>query len=730
MNTQGRHSQRYYLTKIFRQTMRIIKTDGSSQKFLPNKIIKRIKDQSFGLEVDEVKVFQKCVSGLVDGMTSKDVDNHIAITAANLIIEHPDYSILAGRIVLTRQGKMIGVEPVDSDFLFDFIGITSYLHKYSMKDDEGNPIELPHMTYKRVADYLYPTDKSLAKEYYDDLRYRNISVATPQLMNFGTGERGSGISCNITTLLEDSTDGILNTLNDISKSSRDGAGIGLHIHSLRSKESLVTSFKGYAGGVVRFADMVQSHMRFFKQGNRSGSAALYLGIWHRDIEDFLEMRLPVGDEKMRTRDLFTACCIPDLFMEKLNNSDDEWFVFCPHEVTKAGFKNLHDTHGDGFKKLYQDLVDSGLGRKTSVKKLWSMLTKSWAESGLPYTFYWDNANRNHPQSNIGVCRGFNLCIEYGGVSDSGYTSQCNLGLIPLHNLDKDDFDEIARRTKVVTRGLNRAIEVNKWSTESARKAGTEQRTIGIGIAGLADYLQNYGIPYDSEESKEFNYRLMKTIYESAYEESKKLVSEYGVYDKWEGSIYEQRGDEICNSLLVCLMPSASTSTLLSCTESFEVPHSNIFVRDLDSGSFVVTNKYLVRDLSKLGLWTKDIIDNIVANQGSIQQIEVIPDDIKKVYRTIWEIKMKDYIDVAAIRQKFIDQGQSMNLYFSDPTTGKIGAALNHSWKMGLPSGSYYIKTRSSLKNPVRLAIQDTTVSNAGLPERPDNSLFDCFNCSA
>lgn len=1115
--------------------MYIIKSNGSKQQFLPNKIFNRIKSQSKDLKVDVAKIFQECVSGVVDGMTSKEVDNLIAITAANMIIEDYDYSYFAARIIISRQGKSIGVEPIDSDYLFDFLGITAFLHKYSMRDNEGNPIELPHMMYKRVAEHLFKEKgKKEVDKQYEFLRWHRISLATPQLMNFGTGVRGSGISCfiagtkvmtkcgwksiedvsigdevlthknrykkvtktfknllkdrkihevkifgmptiyctdnhkfytknkyskdltgcdshfseiknirpgdfihspntvninkkhtdiivmseyvdyfienwnyhkksykdllyfkdgvfhnsgntvnllkditvdkdfaifvglflgdgniiknkklgvqginitcstkndkviafikyyankiglvckeyhskvrgrewvklsihsrqlgllfiklfgqyfdgkrlwedcfnwtekelldglliglissdgmvtgkgeirfcianesltkdifrlylnnnytvsfvkggrgklksdvnsernglqqwrldfknveyikkqllkvyddnrlvdtkevnskythideegqkysrvmsnkivdvkseyvydieveedhsycvegvsvhncNITTLINDDTQGILQTIDDISLSSRDGAGIGLHIHQLRSKESLVSSFKGNAGGVTRFADMVQAHMRFFKQGNRAGSAALYLGIWHRDIEDFLELRLPTGDEKMRTRDLFTAVCIPDLFMEKLNSGDDEWYVFCPHEVKQAGFKTLHDTWGEEFKELYKSLIEAGLGRKTSVRELWGMITKSLVESGLPYIFYWDNANKQNMQRNISVVRGYNLCLEYGGVSNPNYTSQCNLALVPLHNLELNDFKEVKVRVRQLVKSLNRAIAVNQWSTEAAKNAGLDQRTIGIGIAGLSDYLQKHNIPYISDEAKEFNDKLMETIYKTAIEASSDLVSEYGVYPSWKGSPYEEMGIEVANSLLICLMPSASTSTLLGVTESFEAPHSNIFVRKVDSGEFTVVNKYLIKQLKELGLWNEEVRSNIIANQGSIQNIQGIPEEIKEVFKTIWEIKMKDYIEIAAIRQKNIDQGQSMNLYFSDPTTGKIGGALNHSWKCGLPSGSYYVKTRSALAAPTRLAVD--------VPQKPVDSKFDCFGCSA
>lgn len=702
--------------------MNIIKQDGSVQKFSPNKILSRIKRASKGLNVDAEKVFQDTVYGVVDNMTTKEIDNLIANTSANKMVINQDYSKLASNIIISRQSKIMGVEPIDSDYLFDFLGIVSFLYKYSLKNDMGEPIELPHMMYRRVANHLFD-NKTEADEYYDALRYRRISVATPQLMNYGS-ERGSGISCNITSLIDDSKEGILETLRIASLASSDGSGIGNHIHNIRSKETMVSSFKGFAGGVVRYCDMLQSHMRFFKQGNRSGSAAVYLGVWHRDIEDFLELRLQVGEERKRTRDLFTAVCIPDLFYEKLNANDDSWFVFCPHEVKEAGFPPLYDCFGDDFKKLYNQLVEYGLGREVSLKKIWNMLLTSQSESGLPYTFNWCNANKFNPQSNIGIRRGSNLCIEFMGVSRPNYTSQCNLGLIPLHNIGKNDWEEVKERTKLMVRGLNKAIDITVWSTDDAEAAGEDQRTIGIGIAGLADYMAIHDIIFDSNEALEFNEELIRVMYEAAKEESSRLAKD--VYKKnypaWSGSMYDEEGTPMINSLLLCLMPSASTSGLLGVNEAFEAFHSNIFQRRLDVGEFVVVNKYLQKELGDIDLWNDDIRNKILKGEGSIQHIEEIPARIRLKYRTIFEYKQKKLIDLAVRRQKNLDQSQSMNLYFKEATSGKIGGALNYGWKNGLITGSYYIKTESSLAAPTRLS--------TGLTEKPKDSPFECFGCSA
>ena len=705
--------------------MKIKKLNGSLQSFMPNKILNRLKIQSKGLNVNPDLIFKESVSGVYDGMSTTDIDLLLAKTAANKIVDHFDYSYLASRIAITRQSKLIGVEPMDSDFLYDYIGIQSFFFKYSMRDDNENPIELPHMMYKRVAKFL-ECDK-----YFDDLRYKKISVATPILINSGK-QGGSLISCNITTLEEDSTQGILSTLNDISNASRDGAGIGLHIHNLRSKHSIVSSFKGKAGGVVRFADMVQSHMRFFKQGNRSGSAALYLGIWHRDVEDFLHLRLQIGEDRMRTRDLFTSICIPDLFMEKLNSDDDEWYLFCPNDIEKLGGKQLHDTWGQEFKDLYQKYIEAGIGHKTSVKKLWKMILTSQAEAGLPYTFFWDNANKQNPQSNIGIIRGYNLCAEFAGVSNPKYTSQCDLGLIPLHNIEKNDFKEVANRVKKLVTILNKVIDKNNWSTKAAEKAGNHQRAIGIGIAGLADYFAIHKISFESHEAKEFNDKLMETIYSAAKKQSSHLAEK--VYKKsypaWKGSQYEKEGVPMANSLLLCLMPSASTSALLGINEMFEAFYSNVFLRRLDVGEFLIINKYLQGELMELGIWNDNIKNKIIANEGKIQTITEIPEDIRYRYKTIFEIKQKVFIDLAAIRQKHIDQGQSMNLYFEQATTAKMGGALNYAWKEGLPTGSYYVRTVNILNNLSRLAV-DKTQEIATTTKVLDNGHeVQCFGCSS
>ena len=1276
--------------------MIIRKFNGKTQNFDPNKILKRIRDQAEGLSVDSELLFKKAINGVVDGMSTTDIDNLLAMSAGELITSHPDYSLLAARIIITRQGKIIGKKPKDTDFLFDFFGIRSFLYKYSLRNDKKEPIELPHMMSERVAKFfgktkeesdlfytflsqrkftgatpflvnggtsnknfiscfvkdtqvltkngfkniqdctrsdevithtnkfkkilnifknkrldrdlynikvygtpiitatenhkflsynsklqslgknpefielknirvgdfiksvsdetlkinseiikisnyidiinkdwrtykatlttkiidiesvetenefqynvtyenkrgthlmkkyhssikqfeitpefakfigLYYGDGNLLKtkqqgivginitcatkaqnivefvqyiskkyfniepkiynsyskdgrswikcsihsrilgilfkelfgEYFDKKKiYRGIydwdkklldgllaglissdgnvtkkgdvrfQIANPTLVKelFGIFKKGGydtrlsiatqyndklngdkratqyrldfgaqnellqyitksynddrlekiynakqrfiikigndtfyrvqsisqsnnidefvydieveddhsycveGLivhNCNLTTLEDDSLIGIENTLTDLAKSSSDGAGIGLHAHNLRSEKTLVSKFKGTAGGIVRFFDMVQSKMRFYKQGNRSGSAAGYLGIWHLDIMEFVKLTLQVGDEKRRTRDLFTAVCIPDLFyellLESINSGEDKlWYTFCPHDIIKAKQKPLHFTWGEEFKELYYKYIELGLGTPISVKGLWDLILRAMVESGKPYIFNWDNANRKNNQKHLGNITGSNLCVsgdtdiltrdgyrciedlvgqeveiwngeewslvtivktgenqrlvsvttgrgntlrctpyhkwydskgkqittddlevgtnllpwkdpftgeminepvididkkDYGlrentycflepkrnmgvfngiltgncievtQVTRPKYTAQCALASINLAN--NLTLEEIKESAKVATLFLNRGIDKNKWSTEAAKTAGLEQRAIAIGVSGMADHLAILGMTY--EESVEYQGKIIETIYKAALEESHRIaVEENIVFDSWEDSVYNlggQQGDlsfenySVANSLFVGLMPTASTSALVGVNESFEAFASMIFVRQIDTGEFTMVNKYLVKDLEKLGLWDSSMSNEIIQNSGSIQDIDRIPQRLKDIYKTIWEIKPRIILDAAISRQKWVDQSQSMNMYYASPKTSTITTSLLYAWQNGLKTGVYYTKTMPALNKPKRLGqtVQEpktTTTLNNGWE-------ISCHGCSA
>lgn len=715
--------------------MKIIKRDGKSQAFTPTKIHTRLKTLSKGLKVDVDRVFQKVIPSITDGMNTNSLDELLAFTTADFIKYHPDYSILASRIIVTRQAKILNVEPEEIDLQYDFFGITSFLRGYSVKDEKGNPIELPSMMYNRVAEYFGKSEEEI-EEFKRELKGRKISVATPILTNGGTN-RNSYISCNITTNIDDSIEGIEKTLTNIAYGSKEGSGIGLLLDNVRSQESMVSSFNGKAGGIVRYADMVQSKMRFYKQGNRSGSAALYLSVWHKDIIPFLELKLPTGDEKLRARDLFLGVVINDNFMRALIE-DKDWYLFCPNDIKKAGLKPLYDLWGEEYETEYNKAVELGLGKKVNPKTIWDAIIRSSAESGVPYVFYKDNANRNNMQDNIGVIKCLNLCIEFTGVSKPNYTSQCNLGLIPVAY--HDDLDSIAKSTKVLTKLLNRVLEKNVWSDEAAKNAGEDQLAIGIGIGGLADFFAKKKLPFTSDEAKKWNDRISETIYKSSVEESNRIAVEEGIiYPAWKGSKYErgetyikdwspvEKGKPIlmANSILNCYMPSASTSGLLSINEAFEAFNSMIQVRSVGAGEFLVLNKHLVKSLEELNLWNEDVMNNIIANSGSVQFVESVPQEIKDIYKTVWEIPQKEIINMCASRQQFLDQSQSMNLYFEDINYAKISSSLKYGWEKGLKTGVYYMRSRSKLSNPTRLA----GISNQ--QQKPIEPIkFECFGCSS
>ena len=850
--------------------MNIKKSNGSLQTFDPNKILKRIKDQSTGLDVNVEEVFKKAIQGVVEGMNTKEVDNLVAVSAADLIPNHPDYSYLASRIIITRQGKIIGRKPKDTDFLYDFFGIRSFFHKYSLRTENEEPLELPHMMYERIAKF-FAKNKEEEKEFYYYLSQRLYTGATPILTNAGT-KRQNFISCCLTSLIADETNAILSTLNDISLASRDGAGIGLHLHNLRSERSIVSSFNGTAGGVVRFADMVQSHMRFFKQGNRSGSAALYLGVWHRDIIEFLSLRLPTGDEKLRTRDLFTAVCLPDIFMEKLKAGEEYWYTFCPNDIVKAGLTPLHELWGDQFKEAYNKYVELGLGHPILIREIWDLMIRAQVEGGMPYTFFWDNANRENHQKHIGVITGSNLCvsgdsvlstidgerhiddlvgqkvkiwngeefseslvaktgenkelykvtvrvngselrslkctaehkwylmdyptekeyevtttdlsegdtltpyfdpntlvrifakvisidkleglhdtycvneperhkamfngiltgncIEITEVTKANYTAQCCLGSINLAN--NLSTETLIGSVRSLTKFLNRVIDKNEWATEGARIAGLDQRALAIGVSGMADHLAMKKMNY--EDSASYQESIIETIYKAALNTSHELAIHEGIdLPCWKNSVYDTGGYQntllfsdykVANSLFVGLMPTASTSALVGVNESFEPFESNLFVRSIDNGEFVLINKHLVRDLQELGLWNKEMIEDLKYYEGSVQQLD-IPEDIKARYKTVWEMRPRKLLDCAIARQKWVDQSQSMNVYYADPQANTIGTALIYSWENGLKTGSYYTKTKSKLSKPKRLGQEKKTSTIL-----PGGYQIDCFGCSS
>lgn len=719
--------------------MRILKRDKTTQAFMPNKILSRIKAQATGLKVDADALFLEVIPLITDNITTTEIDEIIAFKAADKIIQHPDYSLLGGRILLSRQSKLINKELQPVDLTYDFFAATTFLSKYSMRDNNKIAIELPSCMYERVANHLYSEgeDEESKKELLKELKAKRINFATPTYTNAGIEKRGAMISCNLTHLEEDSFEGIEATLTKIAAASKEGSGIGLLIDPLRSKDSIVESFQGNAGGVVRLADMVQSKMRFYKQGSRSGSCALYLSVWHRDIFDFLELTLPIGDEQLRTRDLFTAVIINDLFMKKLEKNED-WYLFCPNEIKKAGLKAFHTIWGEEFEAEYQKAIDIGLGKKVNPKEIFDSLIKSQVESGRPYVMFKDNANKRNMQSNIGPVTQSNLCIEIFQASKPKYTPQCTLASINL--AEHNGLKSIDKGTRVLVRALNKVIDKNKWSDDWSAAAGIDQRALAIGIAGLADFFAKKKISFESEEAKKWNNDILETMYKAAVEESMFLAETLGDnYPAWEGSPYSKgetyiegwspkpSGEPIpmYNSLLLGLMPTASSAILLGSFESFEPVTANLFTRRVGQGEFLIVNKYLVNELIESELWDSEMIDKVIKNKGSIQNIVEIPEDIRFRYKDVWEIPQKVLLDLSIIRNKYVDQSQSLNVYHSDAKYGKIASALMYAWKGGLKTGVYYTRTKSKLETNTKLATTQVTVT-----KKPKDSQFECFGCSA
>lgn len=711
--------------------MKIIKIDGKSANFMPNKILTRIKTQARGLQVNCDLLFQKVIPHIVDGITTTEIDQIIAFKSADMQIEHPDYSLLGGRILMTRQSKLIGVELQDVDLEFDFFAASTFLKKYSMKGENKQPLEIPSMMFNRVSKHLHSDDTKNRNILLNELKSRKINFATPVYTNAGIPKRNSLISCNLTTMFDDSREGIQATLDKLSSGSKEGSGIGLQMDCIRSEESLVSSFNNNAGGVVGVARMVQSTMQFYKQVERSGSCAMYLSTWHKDILRFLNLTLPIGEEKQRTRDLFSAVIIDDIFMNCLISKKD-YYTFCPNDIKKAGLKPLQDCYGDEFVLIYNKAIELGLGKSINPKKVWDAIIKSQVESGKPYVFYKDNANKRNMQCNIGVVNMLNLCAEISQVSKPGYTPQCALASINLGS--QDNLKSIGRSTRIITRGLNKVIDVNKWSDDWSANAGIDQRAIAIGVAGMADFFAKKKISFESDEAKKWTKDIFETIYKNFVIESMNIAKEEGKnYPAYDGSPYS-KGDTyiegwsplevdepipMYNSLGLGLMPTASSAILLSVFEAFLPIDSNLFTRKVGGGEFMVVNKYLIEELIELGLWDKYMQDKIIQNNGSVQGISSVPLDLQYRYKTIWEIPQRALIDLAIIRNDFVDQSQSMNLYFEDASYKKISSAQVYAWKNGLKTGVYYTRTKSKQKANTKLASSEIKT------KKPDNSIFEC-----
>ncbi|KAF8628678.1 hypothetical protein AX15_003801 [Amanita polypyramis BW_CC] len=717
--------------------------------------------------VNPIEVTQKVVAGVYPGVTTVELDNLASETAAYLTTKHPDYAVLAARIAISnlhketkkifsqvvkdlyeyvnpkngRPASMISeetyrtvtanAEVLDSaivysrDFNYNYFGFKTLERSYLLRIN-GRVAERPQHMIMRVAVGVHGDDIDRVIETYNLMSERYFTHASPTLFNAGTPNPQLA-SCFLVCMKEDSIEGIYDTLKNCAMISKTAGGIGLSIHCIRGTGSYISGTNGYSNGIVPMLRAYDATARYVDQGGnkRPGAFAIYLEPWHSDIFDFLDLRKNHGKEEVRARDLFYALWIPDLFMKRVE-ANQEWSLFCPNEAP-----DLFEVWGPEFEALYEKYEKEGRARKTlPAQKLWYAILESQIETGGPFMLYKDSANAKSNHQHLGTIKSSNLCCEIIEYSAPDETAVCNLASLALPTFvsnGKFDFQKLHDVAKVVTRNLNRIIDINYYPIPEARKSNMRHRPIGIGVQGLADAFMALRMPFDSPAAKQLNIQIFETIYHGALEASSELSEREGRYETWEGSP-ASKGQLQCdfwgvtptdlwdwdtlranikrtglrNSLLTSPMPTASTSQMLGFNECFEPYTSNIYTRRVLAGEFQVVCPWLLRELVDLGLWDDTMKNMIIAHNGSIQNIPNIPDDVKAIYKTVWEISQKKVLDLAADRGAFIDQSQSMNVHLQSPTLAQLTSMHFYGWKKGLKTGMYYLRTR-----PAAQAIQFT-----------------------
>ena len=746
--------------------MRVTKRSGRVEDMRFDNVTTRIKNLSYGLSpnVDSSKIAQQVFSSMYDEITTQEIDTLSAEICVGMITSDPDYEVLATRITASNIHKVcpnnfhlamrklqkagiITDEVVevaqqvkehiknDRDFEFGYFGIKT-LEKGYLQRASGKLIETPQYMFMRVAIGIHGKDVPAVLETYDKMSLGFFIHATPTLFNAGT-PRPQMSSCFLIANKADSIDGIYGTLTECAQISKWAGGIGMHIHNVRANKSHIKGTNGQSDGIIPMLRVFNATARYVNQaGRRKGSIAVYVEPWHADIMDFLELRLNQGDEEARCRDLFSAMWIPDLFMKRVEEGGD-WSLFCPDRAP-----GLSDCYGDEFEALYAKYEEEGLANATvPAADVWKAILKSQTETGTPYMLYKDACNAKSNQKNLGVIKSSNLCTEIMEYTDKDETSVCNLASIALpkyvnKELKTFDFAKLHEVTKIVTKNLNRVIDRNFYPVETARRSNIRHRPIGLGVQGLADVFILCGLPFDCEDSRTLNAHIFETMYHAALEASSELAEVDGSYDSFAGSPASEgilqpdmwTGDVkfsgrydwdamrervkmkgLRNSLLMAPMPTASTAQILGNNECFEPYTTNIYLRRTLAGEFVVVNKHLVNDLKNVGLWSKDMKDLMVKAGGSIQNITDIPDDIKELYKTVWEISQKCIIEMAADRGKFIDQSQSMNLFMESPTLSKLSSMHMYAWKAGLKTGMYYLRSKAKAR-PIQFSLEPDCVA--------------------
>jgi ribonucleoside-diphosphate reductase subunit M1 len=753
--------------------MFVIKRDGRHEPVQFDKITARIKKLAYGLHemCEPILVAQKVTSGIYKGVTTSELDELAAETAAGMTSKHPDYSVLAARIsvsnlhkstqksfsetarvlyeytndrtgtwsplladdvyeVIKRNAERLDSAIVyDRDFDYDYFGYKTLERSYLLRVG-GKVVERPQHMLMRVAVGIHKDNIEDAIQTYTLISERWMTHASPTLFNAGT-PRPQMSSCFLVCMKDDSIEGIYDTLKECAIISKSAGGIGFSMHNIRASGSYISGTNGTSNGVVPMLRVFNDTARYVDQGGgkRKGAFAVYIEPWHADVFDWLDLRKNTGKEESRCRDLFYGLWVNDLFMRRVEDNA-EWSLMCPHECP-----GLADAWGPEFEALYTRYEHEGKARKTvKAQQLWFAILEAQIETGNPYMLYKDTCNRKSNQQNLGTIRCSNLCTEIIEFSSPEETAVCNLASIALPRFVKGDgkivgsigaesryfdFEKLAEVTRVVTQNLNRVIDVNYYPVETARVSNLRHRPIGIGVQGLADAFILLGMPFDSPEAKQLNKDIFETIYFSALSASCDLAECDGAYESYTGSpvskgvlqhdmwgvpdtsrhMWDLLRVKISryglrNSLLVAPMPTASTSQILGNNECFEPYTTNMYVRRTLSGEFTVVNHHLMSDLTSMNLWTPEMKNLLIAHNGSVQDIP-IPQKLKDVYKTVWEIKQKNLVDMAADRGAYIDQSQSFNVHMTDANFTKLTSLHFYAWKKGLKTGMYYLRTRAA-----------------------------------
>ena len=636
------------------------------------------------------------------------------------------------KVIKKNAEKLDSTIIYNRDFNYDYFGFKTLERSYLLKLN-GVTVERPQHMLMRVSIGIHLDDLDAAIETYTLMSKKYFTHATPTLFNSGTPKPQLS-SCFLLTMQDDSIDGIYNTLKQTAKISQSAGGIGLSIHNIRATGSYIAGTNGTSNGIVPMLRVFNDTARYVDQGGgkRKGSFAIYIEPWHSDIFDFLELKKNHGKEEMRARDLFYAMWIPDLFMKRVE-SNEEWTLMCPNECP-----GLYDTHSEEFEKLYLKYEKDQKGRKTiKARELWEKILEAQIETGTPYMLYKDACNRKSNQKNLGTIRSSNLCTEILEYTSKDEIAVCNLASIALPMFVKNnsfDHKELFKVTKRVTKNLNKVIDRNYYPVKEAENSNFRHRPIGLGVQGLADTFIKLRMPFTCDDAKTLNQEIFETIYFAALTASMEEAIKEGAYKSYKGSpiskgefqhnMWGIKDDELSgrwdwdglrkeikkngvrNSLLVAPMPTASTAQILGNNECFEPYTSNIYTRRVLSGEFIIVNKHLLEDLVKLGLWTEELKQELMKANGSIQHIDGIPEDIKELYRTVWELKMKDVIDMARHRGYFIDQSQSLNLFMEGATMAKLTSMHFYAWKSGLKTGMYYLRTKSAV-DAIKFTLDNT-----------------------